>query len=287
MVELGSNLDASFEALLLHYSFELELMSEQWQQCDLKRPECDQCTQRGLDCGGYDEDRMFVDQNARFINTASTAVSRVPTRTRRPSPPRDTQNDALLFEQAGLALSRHEVVLRDSLARSAYNEKTIEMFRYAYAPTSGVYSSAAASSSANKFPDLMPTLYVQDDALRLALLATSAASTGQATGDVWMFEQGKQLYSRALGEMSKAVRDPQRSRSPAVLAVPRVMGLFEILFGADINLNVQARSWKSHAEGELALMKARGPQGLADGVLHDLFVDGRLNPVSSDVYVGV
>ncbi|KAF2649819.1 hypothetical protein K491DRAFT_610061 [Lophiostoma macrostomum CBS 122681] len=258
-------------------------MSEQL-QCDFKRPECDQCTQRGLVCGGYDEDRIFVDQNVRFPDIASTAVNRGPSRansssTRRHSPPRNIQIEALQYAQAGLALSQHGVVLPDSLARSAYNEKSIEMFRNSYAPSALKTSSAAAFSSANKFPDLLPALYVQDDALRLALLATSSATIGQATGDVWMMEQGKKLYSRALVEMSKAVKDPQRSRSPAVSAVPRVMGLFEILFGSDINLNVQARSWRSHAEGELALMKAKGPRAHADGPAHALFVDGRLNPI--------
>jgi hypothetical protein len=153
------------------------------------------------------------------------------------------------------------------------------MFRYAYAPSSNLTSSVPSLYRDNKFADLLPRLYVTDDALRTALLALSSATASQDPSEPWKLQQAKKLYSKALHEMAKAVKNPQRARSDGILAVPRVMGLFEILYGSDIDLNVQARSWRSHAEGELALMKARNPADYADGTAHDLFVEGRSNPV--------
>jgi hypothetical protein len=50
-----------------------------------------------------------------------------------------------------------------------------------------------------------------------------------------------------------------------------------------MHLEVQANSWQRHAEGELALMKARGPRKYARGFAHQLFLDGRLNIVSIDI----
>jgi hypothetical protein len=77
-------------------------------------------------------------------------------------------------------------------------------------------------------PNVLPTLYTQDDALKTAVLALSSAVVGQARDDQWMIEQGKKLYGRSLLEMNEALRDPVRSQSDALLAVPRVMGLFEV-----------------------------------------------------------
>lgn len=58
-----------------------------------------------------------------------------------------------------------------------------------------------------------------------------------------------------------------------------------MLFGSDVNPSLQAQSWRSHAQGELALMKSRGPKAHVDNVAHQIFVDGRLSPVSQPVAI--
>lgn len=118
---------------------------------------------------------------------------------------------------------RIEVVLPDSMARSAYGEKSVEMFLDMFLP-----KSAAGTVRVSGLANIIPHLYIQDEALRLALLALSSAVTGMSNGDVWMVEQGKKLYGMALKEMAKAVRDPKRAHTEAMLAVPRVLGLFEV-----------------------------------------------------------
>ena len=164
------------------------------------------------------------------------------------------------------------MTLPDGLARSAYAERSLGAFWDVYFP-------AAKGLHTNRFGSTLQTLYVQDEALRIATMALSSASMGRERGDRAFTEQGRKLYGRGLREMTSAIRNPSRATSDALLAVPRVMGLFEILFGADMNLTLQARSWRSHAEGELAIFKARGPEGHVEGAGHQLFIDGRINPV--------
>jgi hypothetical protein len=57
------------------------------------------------------------------------------------------------------------------------------------------------------------------------------------------------------------------------------MALYEILFGAEANTSNQAQSWLSHAEGEAALIVARGPEAFTDGLAHSIFLNARYRPM--------
>jgi hypothetical protein len=59
----------------------------------------------------------------------------------------------------------------------------------------------------------------------------------------------------------------------------QIMALYEILYGAEANTSKQAQSWLSHAEGETALLVARGPESFVDGVAHSLFLNARYRPL--------
>lgn len=50
-----------------------------------------------------------------------------------------------------------------------------------------------------------------------------------------------------------------------------------MLFGQDMfDDSTQARNWRQHIFGELALVTSRSPEAYASGFLHQFFVDGRL-----------
>jgi hypothetical protein len=57
------------------------------------------------------------------------------------------------------------------------------------------------------------------------------------------------------------------------------MALFEILFGAEANTAKQAQSWLSHAEGEIALIVARGPEAFTEDTAHSIFAAARWRPL--------
>ncbi|KAF2194589.1 hypothetical protein K469DRAFT_617173 [Zopfia rhizophila CBS 207.26] len=240
-------------------------------RCDLQRPSCGQCEERGLVCGGYERPRIFVHEDGKGSEGASLAEhGRAATQIilQRQSCPRGPQ--------AWIALP-------EALARSAYGEKSASMFCEIYLPSERTFGSSTERFTVAGWTDEIQDLYVRDDALKIALLAVSCAVVGREKHDPWMIAQGRKLYGQGLIEVGKALKHKQRATSDALLTVPRLMGLFEILFGADPDLSLQARSWRSHAEGELAMMKARKPGMHMSGAAHRLFVDGRMSPIIAAV----
>jgi hypothetical protein len=124
------------------------------------------------------------------------------------------------------------------------------------------------------FVEIIPVL--SDEALSVAMLALGTMALGKQTRDTNITRQGRGLYSKALVAMRTALQDPLRSRSTAVLAIPRVMALFELMFGANVETDNRAKSWLSHTEGEMALIVARGAHAYSvDDAAHFLFVDAR------------
>ncbi|ORY16406.1 hypothetical protein BCR34DRAFT_476234 [Clohesyomyces aquaticus] len=231
-------------------------------KCDLRKPKCLNCEEKGLVCGGYGREAVFINQ----YSTVSE-----PSVTRPKTPPNPFTVDP------------GAIVLPESLARSAYGEKSIGMFWDLYLPNDAISGHEASSLPTGKWSTIVTDLYVQDDALRVALLALSSAAVGRQHSDSWMVNQGRKLYGQGLAEMGKTLRDPRSASNEALLAAPQIMGLFEILFGTDTGLGVQARSWRSHAEGQLAMMTAIGPSAWKIGVAHELFLDSRMSAIIAGV----
>jgi hypothetical protein len=129
-----------------------------------------------------------------------------------------------------------------------------------------------------------PGLTAQDEALRLTVLAIGTVAMGTATGDKHLTRQGRTIYTKALVETQRALQYPVRARSTAVIAIPRIMALFEILYGAEAHTGKQANSWLRHAEGEMALITARGPEAYdKDDAAHTLFTNARFRPLMAAV----
>jgi hypothetical protein len=134
------------------------------------------------------------------------------------------------------------------------------------------------------FIDVTPRLTAHDEALRLTVLAIGTVALSRQANDDELARQGRTIYTKALVETRRALQNPIRARSTAVLAIPRVMALFEILFGAESNTSTQANSWLRHAEGELALVAARGPDSYnRDDAAHAIFVHARFRALIAAV----
>jgi len=134
------------------------------------------------------------------------------------------------------------------------------------------------------FVNMTPRLTADDEALRLTVLAIGTVAMAQKTTDADLAREGRKLYTKALVETRRALQNTVRARSTAVLAIPRIMALFEILFGAEGNSGKQANSWLSHAEGEMALIAARGPNAYSsDDAAHTLFANARFRPLIAAV----
>ncbi|KAL5116101.1 hypothetical protein ACEQ8H_005997 [Pleosporales sp. CAS-2024a] len=245
--------------------------------CDLKQPKCGQCTERGLPCG-YDTDRIFVyhDANAKRLTRPSS----------RSASPLDRGAGA--FDQSLIPYTSAQAyhvshtpppfscILPPSFVQSAFSEKSLEAFLNMYLPKSTLN---VASAESTELVGMMPNLNSQDKALRLAILAIGALALSKQTNDLHLGRHGRGIYGKALAETRIALQDPDRARSTAMLAIPYVMALFEILFGAEEPSSKQVQSWLSHAGGEMALIVARGPEAFTDDASHSMFVNARWRPL--------
>ncbi|CCT61151.1 hypothetical protein [Plenodomus lingam JN3] len=240
--------------------------------CDLAKPACGQCNERGIVCGGYDSDRIFI-----YQANEKRKKDTPPARETRLVPVKNAPH-------ANISASRQprpfSVVLPEALQRSAYTEKVLDAFISMYIPH-GEYRASNADSQG--FVDVLPLMIIRDRALQMAVLAIGTAALGRTTEDPNLNCQASTLYGKALTETAVALRDPIRANSEAMMLVPRTMALFEILFGADKSVD-QATSWLSHAIGEMALIISRGPASFSkDDAAHSLFVNARFRLLISAV----
>jgi hypothetical protein len=168
-----------------------------------------------------------------------------------------------------------DIRLLHGFANSAYREKTLELFLTMYLPHCD-QNNGDLMVRPNNFVGALSRAYACDEALKLAVIALGASLLGKVESEEEWVRQGRKMYGKALKETRRALLDQKRANSEALLLVPRIAAIFEMLFGADVNPTIQAQSWRSHAQGELAMFKARGPYALQDDLAHHIFVDGRL-----------
>jgi hypothetical protein len=229
-------------------------------------------------CGGYDSDRIFIYQNGGSNRSPPKTARNATTKGSLEQPLR---RDMQMTQVKAVSNPRtwdvrpppFSVTLPESLARSAYSEKTIATFLSMYNPKGSI---RVDNTDAREFVSLLPTLSVRDEALQMAVLAIGITQLGTTMGNQDLTRQGRTLYGKALKETALALRNPARASSESLLVVPRVMGLFDMLFGADPGSYSQAKSWLSHSEGELALILSRGPEAFSrDDAAHVLFTNAR------------
>lgn len=246
-------------------------------QCDQVQPECGQCKERGIKCGGYDSDRIFIYQNGGSSRPVPKEVQYATTKT---SPNQPARQNWQMAHKSAFALQRHDslltpinIELPNGLARSAYTEKTIAAFLEMYIPAGIAH---AQNVYAKELATLLPLMNLRDEALQAATLAVGITQLGTTTENKALTRHGRILYGKALKETAVALQNPSRASSESLLAVPRVMALFDMLFSVDPNSYNQAKSWLSHAEGELAMILSRGPEAFAsDEIAHTLFTSAR------------
>ena len=134
----------------------------------------------------------------------------------------------------------------------------------------------ATNADAREFLSMLPLLSSRNEALQMAALAVGITQLGVTTDNEALTRQGRTLYGRALRETAVALRNPTIVASESMLVVPRVMALFDLLFGAEPESTNQAKSWLSHVEGELALIVNRGPEVFSKtDAAHAIFIHAR------------
>lgn len=183
------------------------------------------------------------------------------------------------MDMLAVTASTHDVLL-PSFAQSVFSMQTTEAALNLF-PTQ-----QAAGQIADPFAALLSTLSIQEAALRQTISAVGLITLGKGSNNQTVLRKGRVLYGQALQELGLALQSPQRRSSEALLATTRLMGIYEILYGGAGGENPsQARNWMSHAQGEVALIVARGPEGFGGNAAHFMFALARYNSVGRNVLV--
>ncbi|OAA70191.1 Zn(2)-C6 fungal-type DNA-binding domain protein [Akanthomyces lecanii RCEF 1005] len=160
--------------------------------CDKAEPSCAQCLTAGLICEGYGRDLVWV--NATTEEEPTGRQRRPPTN---PSEPWQVR-------YAGQPGTNIEVILRESLAKTAREQKYLGMFWSAYLPNGRAFTSRACRLSTGGWTAHMGKLYDAEPTLRLASLAMSASVIGHQNHDGQLIIKGLKAYSEAIQEMTRA-----------------------------------------------------------------------------------
>ncbi|UPX16407.1 uncharacterized protein EKO05_0006809 [Ascochyta rabiei] len=234
-------------------------------QCDAQQPACSQCLERNIECGGYDPDRVFI--TSKYVHSTSRA-----------NPPPVPHRDSMMDLLAVTASTYYVMPL--SLAQTAFSMRGVEA---AFGLFPVHKDTGGALKLVNRFSSMLAALSVQEEALRQTIFAVGMVTLGKGSKDQTVQHKGRALYGRALQELGLALQNPKRRTIEALLATTRLMGIYEILYGADGEDSTQARNWMSHAQGELALIVSRGPEAFTTDTAHLMFTLARYNNAISGV----
>jgi hypothetical protein len=200
-------------------------------QCDLQQPACGQCKERGTPCGGYDTDRVFVYHDAgsgrpnEALQVSKTVRNTSLGMLSPPQTPPHRYDTQLISTTSDRAYTSSDVlpmfprVLPTSLGQSAYSEKSLEAFVNMYVPRGDLSNTNAEGQ---QLVGMMPRINSQDEALRLAILAIGTLALSKQTNDSYLGRKGRGIYGKALAETRRALQNPSRARSTAMLAIPYV-----------------------------------------------------------------
>ncbi|KAK2017384.1 hypothetical protein LZ32DRAFT_688283 [Colletotrichum eremochloae] len=228
--------------------------------CDLQRPSCGQCQKAGIECAGYERKRIFVNvTNPIPSNNAKAMVSAARTIHQPPS-----------------------------LSQSAFEEMIFDLFWDGYMPDAPLCVPGSVVVRYSNADWAIPArdLYRTDTALRQSLLAFSLGTIGRQKKQQWMIDDGLKFYCNALSELNVGLRHPKRWKTDAMMLASRLLGFYELLYGADDRERhgiSQAESWAGHASGEMALVLQRTPKAHVQGPAHDLFSSGRFHLIITHI----
>ncbi|KAK5653946.1 hypothetical protein OQA88_7871 [Cercophora sp. LCS_1] len=146
----------------------------------MKRPACGQCLARGLDCGGYERDLIFVH------------TARDKKRECRPPPRRVSE-------------ARVEVAINGALAKATYEDSFICIFLSDFLPHGKMFAPHTKAYATGNWLNVLPTMARDSPILRKVLVAMGLSTAGHAWDRTREKEEGLRYFTAVLGDMSSAL----------------------------------------------------------------------------------
>lgn len=181
-----------------------------WAKCNLLRPRCTPCRRSGIECGGYETPRVFVNSSKGTWPRGSAYTN---TLYRSPN-----------SKQSGHTAAGPQIVHSQSLARTAYVEQNLHFFLEAYLPR-GYYHDPRD----RHWTSVVRETCRDDEASTFALLANGLAAVGTRAGEAWVLMESFKMYGRSLEALNKVLRMPTSVQGDcSLLSAARLLSMFEV-----------------------------------------------------------
>lgn len=235
--------------------------------CDLNKPTCGQCARLNIACGWDEKKWTFVNQEASSSTSTLTVRSRSADALRRrpsPSPPTGSQEQ--------------------SLSRTAFEINAEGEFWTNYYPRDDPETKYIAGMQTVPWTRTLRDIAAFDPTTRLALNALSTNIVGRSRSDSALLQESTRLYAEALRETNRALQDPVRAQSDAMLACCKILSMYEnFRIDQTGTISSQGEDWHKHVEGTCRIVELRGPEKHVSHHGHSLFEDARTLAVISGI----
>ncbi len=209
-------------------------------KCDETRPFCERCRKARLQCSGFRDHLIFVNE------TRQTLDRLLPTQRHEAyTPPLSQSSLQQTFPPPVLKLY-HELRLSGH-SEDVYFSYLLERF----------------VATGNRYQDyygnnrwILACLSKQDDhpAASLALKCLATTFFGRQHHQASLVADASHLYSQALRSLCQALQDPHKARTFDTLAATTALNFYEYI------VFTGSQGWIQHAQGMARLMEMRGPQ---------------------------
>ncbi|KAM7186037.1 Sterigmatocystin biosynthesis regulatory protein [Rhypophila sp. PSN 637] len=260
--------------------------------CDFGRPSCAQCKKHGLECGGCENQRVFVvstpdvrqpgysvppstvdssgtssSQKQRFSGLQSWSRARLIKTDHRRQSHNHATSTATNFQQ---------------LSRPEDERRCIDLFWKTYFPSGRPIPHSVIRSYTCTWTETAQNTWQDDDSLRYALWANSLLMMGRQHKEEWMVRESSKMYGRALENLRKSLSMSHSVKKEASIATVKLLSMFEALVHQQQDPS-PPNNWQRHNSGELALFVARKPEAHEEGDAHHIFADERVEMALSSI----
>ena len=213
-------------------------------KCDETKPFCERCRKARLQCSGFREHLVFVDETRQALDKLAPVQTSEAYTSPASHPPLHST-----FPFPALNFCRELRLFGDS--DDVYFAYLLERF----VATGNCYQDYYGNGRW-----ILACLSKKDDhpAAHLALKCLATTFFGRQHHQESVVSDASYLYSQALRRLCQTLQDPQKAQTFDVLAATTALNLYEYI------AFTSSRGWIHHAQGMAKLLELRGPQAFKD-----------------------
>jgi hypothetical protein len=246
--------------------------------CGLQMPQCAQCIKSKRICGGYQRDRTFINHSAceGWEISPTKIVVNAPVTATLTSKAFVTNHVTSPIEDTTVTLASKRdlcsLILQDPCPLALYRQQLIGVFL-----TYHLVEKKRGSIETKSWFALLSQLPFPIIALDRSLLAICTARLGHIHNDEALVQKSLAMYTVGLGELQKALYDPELMYSDQTLGSCMALALYEVM---ECPAGTK-HAYASHRSGCARLIQLRGVGAHVSGLGHHMFVFFRLQTIMS------